>query len=43
MPGAHTIFNERTSILEAIALAGDLTINGKRKCVTYQRGKLSYS
>ncbi len=29
-PGAYTIANERVSITEALALAGDLSINGKR-------------
>ena len=31
VPGAYTIPNERITILEALALAGDLTIQGKRK------------
>lgn len=30
LPGVYTIANERISIIEAIALAGDLSINGKR-------------
>ena len=30
VPGIYTIVNERVSILEALALAGDLSINGKR-------------
>jgi polysaccharide biosynthesis/export protein len=32
-PGAFTVENERISIIEAIGLAGDLTIHGKRKSV----------
>ena len=32
-PGVYTIPNERVSILEAIALAGDLTLYGKRENV----------
>ena len=32
-PGTYTITNERVSILEAISLANDLTIHGKRKTV----------
>ena len=33
VPGAYTIPNERITILEALALAGDLNIHGKRKDV----------
>lgn len=33
MPGTYTIANERVSILEAISLAGDLEIHGKRNNV----------
>ena len=32
-PGAYTVPNERITILEALVLAGDLTIQGKRKNV----------
>lgn len=32
-PGAYTIANERITIVEALVLAGDLTIQGKRKNV----------
>lgn len=32
-PGTYTVANERISILDAIVLAGDLTIHGKRKNV----------
>ncbi len=32
-PGAYTIPNERVSIIEAIGMAGDLTIQGKRSSV----------
>ncbi|MGF1555106.1 polysaccharide biosynthesis/export family protein [Paucihalobacter sp.] len=36
-PGSYTIENERINILEAIALAGDLTIYGKRTTITLIR------
>lgn len=36
-PGFQIVENERITILEAIALAGDLSINGKRKNVTLIR------
>lgn len=36
-PGTYTITNERITIIEAIALAGDLTIYGERKSVTLIR------
>jgi polysaccharide export outer membrane protein len=36
-PGTYAVPNERISILEAIGLAGDLTIQGKRKNVTLIR------
>jgi polysaccharide export outer membrane protein len=36
-PGSYNISNERINILEALALAGDLTIYGKRKTVTLIR------
>lgn len=36
-PGSYSIQNERINILEAIALAGDLTIYGKRKTITLIR------
>jgi polysaccharide biosynthesis/export protein len=36
-PGAFTIDNERISIIEALSLAGDLTIYGNRKSVTLIR------
>lgn len=36
-PGVYPITGERISILEAIAMAGDLSINGKRKDVTVVR------
>jgi polysaccharide export outer membrane protein len=36
-PGAYPVTNERISIVEAIGLAGDLTIQGKRTEVTLIR------
>ncbi len=36
-PGNYPVLNERISIIEAIGLAGDLTIYGKRKTVTLIR------
>lgn len=36
-PGSYTILNERITIIEAIGLAGDLTIQGKRESVTLIR------
>lgn len=36
-PGSYSIENERINILEAIALAGDLTIYGKRTTITLIR------
>lgn len=36
-PGVYTVNNEQVNILEAIALAGDLTIYGKRKNVRIVR------
>ena len=36
-PGAYSVPNERITILEAIGLAGDLEIHGKRKNVTLIR------
>ena len=36
-PGAYTIPNERITILEAIALAGDINISGKRDNIMVQR------
>jgi polysaccharide export outer membrane protein len=36
-PGSYTILNERINITEALALAGDLTIYGKRKTITLIR------
>jgi polysaccharide export outer membrane protein len=36
-PGTFEIPNERISIIDAIGLAGDLTIHGKRKTVTLIR------
>ena len=36
-PGSYTIINERITIIEAIGLAGDLTIQGKRDAVTIIR------
>jgi polysaccharide export outer membrane protein len=36
-PGSYNITNERINLLEALALAGDLTIYGKRKTVTLIR------
>lgn len=33
MPGSYTIPNERITIVEALALAGDLTIQAKRKSI----------
>jgi polysaccharide export outer membrane protein len=44
-PGTYPVPNERISILEAIGLAGDLTIQGKRKTVTLireQEGKRTF-
>lgn len=38
-PGTFTIPNERITILEAIGLAGDLTITGNRKSVTVIRNE----
>ena len=36
-PGSYTVLNERINILEAIGLAGDLNIQGKRDSVTLIR------
>lgn len=36
-PGSYTILNERINILEALALAGDLTIYGKRRTISLIR------
>lgn len=36
-PGSYTIPNERITILEAIALAGDLNISAERRDITVQR------
>lgn len=36
-PGSYTILNERINIIEAIGLAGDLNIQGKRDSVTLIR------
>ena len=36
-PGAYTIPNERITILEAIALAGDINISGRRNNIMVQR------
>ncbi|MEO9570764.1 MAG: polysaccharide biosynthesis/export family protein [Polaribacter sp.] len=36
-PGSYTIPNERITILEAIALAGDLNLSGKRDNIMVQR------
>ena len=44
-PGTYPVPNERITILEAIGLAGDLTIQGKRKTVTLireQNGKRTF-
>ncbi|WP_108868948.1 polysaccharide biosynthesis/export family protein [Aquimarina aquimarini] len=44
-PGTFTIPNERISIIEALGLAGDLTITGKRKdilVIREQDGKYKY-
>jgi polysaccharide export outer membrane protein len=44
-PGTYQVPNERISILEAIGLAGDLTIQGKRKTVVLvreQNGKRTF-
>lgn len=38
-PGSYTILNERINIVEALALAGDLTIYGKRSSITLIREK----
>ena len=37
VPGSYTIPNERISIIEAIGLAGDLTIQGRRSTVLLVR------
>jgi polysaccharide export outer membrane protein len=37
LPGSYPVASERINVLEAIALAGDLTIYGKRKSVTLIR------
>ncbi len=45
-PGQYTIDNERVTILDALALAGDMTIYGKRKNVLVIRenyGKLEFA
>ncbi len=45
-PGSYPVTNERITILEAIAIAGDLTIYGKRKSVTLireQNGKRTFT
>ena len=45
-PGSYPVLNERISIIEAIGLAGDLTIYGKRKSVTLireQNGKRTFT
>ena len=34
-PGTVSVPNERLSILDAIGMAGDLTIYGNQKCITY--------
>ncbi len=44
-PGSYTILNERINIVEALALAGDLTIYGKRSSITLireQNGKRTF-
>jgi polysaccharide export outer membrane protein len=44
-PGTYPVPNERVSILEAIGMAGDLTIQGKRKTVVLvreQNGKRTF-
>lgn len=44
-PGTYPVLNERISILEAIGMAGDLTIQGKRKTVVLvreQNGKRTF-
>ena len=45
-PGSYPVLNERISIIEALGLAGDLTIYGKRKSVTLireQDGKRTFN
>lgn len=45
-PGVYSIVNERVTILDALGLAGDLTINGERRNVLIIReedGKKSFS
>lgn len=45
-PGSYPITNERITILEAIALAGDLTIYGKRESISLireQNGKRTFT
>jgi polysaccharide export outer membrane protein len=44
-PGAYTFSNERVSVLDALAQAGDMTIFGRRENVTIVReenGKVAY-
>jgi polysaccharide export outer membrane protein len=44
-PGSYPVLNERASIIDAIALAGDLTIYGNRKTITLireQNGKRAF-
>jgi polysaccharide export outer membrane protein len=36
-PGSYTVANQRISIIDALALAGDLTIYGNRKTMTLIR------
>jgi polysaccharide export outer membrane protein len=38
-PGQQTVFSDRANILEAVALAGDLTYNGNRKNVSILRSE----
>lgn len=45
-PGKHAVTNERVTILEALAMAGDMTIYGKRNTVLVSRennGKLEFA
>jgi polysaccharide export outer membrane protein len=44
-PGSYTVLNERINVIEALALAGDLTIYGERSSITLireQNGKRTF-
>jgi polysaccharide export outer membrane protein len=40
-PGMYTIFNDRATILEVLAMAGDITYNGNRKKILVLRSFIS--